>query len=44
MTVGRASDELVGELKAIGETMTSEWLEAAGDEGKAIIDAFKGMQ
>ncbi len=44
MTVGPASDELVGELKAIGETMTSEWLEAAGDEGKAIIDAFKGMQ
>jgi len=40
MTVGPASDKLVGELKAIGETMTTEWLEAAGDQGKAIVDGF----
>jgi len=44
MTVGPASDQMVGELKVIGETMTSEWLEASGDEGAAIVDAFKGMQ
>ncbi|NKB28665.1 MAG: C4-dicarboxylate ABC transporter substrate-binding protein [Rhodobacteraceae bacterium] len=44
MTVGPASDQMVGELKAIGETMTAEWLEAAGEEGAAIVDAFKGMQ
>ncbi len=41
MTVGPASDQMVGELKEIGVTMTNEWLEAAGDEGKAIVDAFK---
>lgn len=40
MTVGPASEQMVGELKAIGVTMTEEWLEAAGDEGKAIVDAF----
>lgn len=40
MTVGPAGKGLVNELKAIGETMTSEWLEAAGDDGKAIVDAF----
>ncbi len=40
MTVGRAGDGLVAELKAIGETMTAEWLDAAGDDGKAIVDAF----
>ncbi len=40
MTVGRAGDGLVEELKGIGETMTAEWLEAAGDDGKAIVDAF----
>lgn len=40
MTVGPASDKLVGELKEIGKTMTAEWLEAAGDQGKAIVDAF----
>ncbi|HMB47098.1 MAG TPA: TRAP transporter substrate-binding protein [Afifellaceae bacterium] len=44
MTVAPASEELVGELKEIGATMTSEWLADAGDEGKAIVDAFKSMQ
>jgi len=44
MTVGPASDQMVSELKAIGETMTAEWLEAAGAEGAAIVDAFKAMQ
>ncbi len=41
MTVGPASEQMVGELKEIGVTMTSEWLEAAGAEGQAIVDAFK---
>ena len=41
MTVGPASDQLVSDLKEIGETMTTEWLEAAGDDGAAIVDAFK---
>jgi TRAP-type C4-dicarboxylate transport system substrate-binding protein len=44
MTVGPASDQMVSELKEIGVTMTNEWLEAAGDEGAAIVDAFKAMQ
>lgn len=44
MTVGPASDQMVSELKEIGVTMTNEWLEAAGDEGKAIVDAFRAMQ
>jgi len=44
MTVGPAGDALVGELKEIGATMTAEWLEAAGDGGAAIVDAFKAMQ
>jgi len=43
MTVGPAGDALVGELKAIGATMTTEWLEAAGDDGKAIVDAFNAQ-
>ena len=44
MTVEKASDEMVDGLKVIGETMTAEWLEAAGAEGAAIVDAFKAMQ
>jgi TRAP-type C4-dicarboxylate transport system substrate-binding protein len=44
MTVGPANDALVGELRGIGETMTTEWLEAAGADGAAIVDAFKAMK
>ena len=41
MTVAPAGDALVGELKAIGATMSEEWLEAAGDDGKAIMEAYQ---
>ena len=41
MTVGPASDELVGELQEIGETMTTEWLNAAGESGEAVVKAYK---
>lgn len=44
MNVAPASDELKGELQAIGQTMTSEWLEAAGADGQAIVDAFNSMK
>jgi TRAP-type C4-dicarboxylate transport system substrate-binding protein len=44
MTTGPAGDALAAELRQIGETMTAEWLEAAGDQGKAIVDAFKAAQ
>lgn len=44
MTVGPASEQMTNELKEIGVTMTNEWLEAAGDEGKAIVDAFNSSQ
>ncbi|MEM7211932.1 MAG: C4-dicarboxylate ABC transporter substrate-binding protein, partial [Pseudomonadota bacterium] len=42
MTVQPAGDKLVGELNDVGKTMATEWIDAAGDEGAAIIDAFKG--
>ena len=44
MTVAPPSETLKSELKEIGETMTAEWLEAAGEQGKAIVDAFKAAQ
>ena len=42
MTVGPASEELVDELKVIGAQMTEEWLEAAGDEGQAVVEEYEG--
>ena len=44
MTVGKASDQMVGELREIGEIMTAEWLEAAGEQGQAVVDAYRAMQ
>ena len=44
MTVQRANDQMVGELQEIGKVMTAEWLEAAGEQGQAIVDAFRAMQ
>ncbi|WP_430449179.1 TRAP transporter substrate-binding protein [Rhodophyticola sp.] len=41
MTVEPAGEALMGELRAIGETMTNEWLEAASDEGRAIVEAYR---
>jgi TRAP-type C4-dicarboxylate transport system substrate-binding protein len=43
MTVSQPSEQLAQELEAYGQTMTDEWLNSAGAEGKAIIDAYRGM-
>lgn len=43
MSVAPPGDALRADLKGIGETMTNEWLEATGAEGKAIVDSFKAM-
>ena len=41
MTIAQPSEALRKELKRIGETMTAEWLAAAGPDGKAIVDAYR---
>jgi TRAP-type C4-dicarboxylate transport system substrate-binding protein len=41
MSVDRSSARLKGELKALGERMTAEWLKQAGAEGQAVIDAYR---
>jgi len=43
MTVEPASDALKGELQEIGATMTSEWLNSAGETGRSIIESFKSQ-
>jgi TRAP-type C4-dicarboxylate transport system substrate-binding protein len=41
MSIQPPGDQLQTDLLGIGETMTAEWLESAGDAGKAIVDDFK---
>ena len=43
MKVSGPGDQLKSELKGFGDTMTKEWLERAGAEGQAIVDAFGKM-
>jgi len=44
MIVAPAGEALVGELQEIGATMTEEWLEAAGENGKAIMEAYQASK
>jgi hypothetical protein len=40
MTVDRSNTRLKTELKAIWDRMTAEWLNLAGADGQAVIDAY----
>lgn len=41
MTVAPPSAQFKQELLAIGKTMTEEWVQKAGADGKALIDAYR---
>jgi TRAP-type C4-dicarboxylate transport system substrate-binding protein len=41
MTVAPPSDTLRSDLKAFGDTMTAEWIEAAGEPGKQLVEAYR---
>jgi len=43
MTIHEPSAQLKADMKKVGETMQKEWLEKAGPEGQAVIDAYKKM-
>lgn len=43
MTVVEPSAQLEADLEGFGSTMTEEWIKSAGDEGKAIVDAYKAQ-
>jgi len=41
MTVAPPSAQLKADLTKIGDTMLKEWIEKAGAEGKAMVDAYR---
>lgn len=43
ITIVQPSEALTTSMKNIGQTMTDEWLEQTGADGKAIIDAYRAM-
>jgi TRAP-type C4-dicarboxylate transport system, periplasmic component len=40
MKVQPPSPKLAGEYKELGKKLTGEWLEKAGADGKAVVDAY----
>jgi TRAP-type C4-dicarboxylate transport system substrate-binding protein len=43
MSIQPPGDTLRADLEKIGQTMTDEWLEATGEVGKKIVDAYKTL-
>jgi len=41
MNIVAPSEQLKADMKKVGDVMLKEWLDKAGPEGKALIDAFK---
>jgi TRAP-type transport system periplasmic protein len=41
MTIAAPSAALKADMAKVGDTMLKEWIEKAGPEGKALVDAFK---
>jgi len=43
MTILPPTPQLKADMKKVGDTMLKEWLEKAGLEGQAVVDAFRKM-
>jgi TRAP-type C4-dicarboxylate transport system substrate-binding protein len=43
MNIVAPSAQLKADMKKVGDTMLKEWLDKAGPEGKAIVEAFQKM-
>lgn len=43
MTVQEANVALVDDLRKVGETVLKVWLDKAGPEGRAVVDAYRAM-
>ena len=41
MVVADPSEQLTTDLAEIGATMTKEWIDEAGEDGQAILDAYQ---
>ena len=44
MTVYPPSAQLKGDMQKVGDTMLKEWLDKAGPEGKAVVDAYRAAK
>jgi TRAP-type C4-dicarboxylate transport system substrate-binding protein len=43
MTIAKPGEQLTADLRKVGNYMLAEWQRKAGDEGKKVIDIYRGM-
>ena len=43
MNIVQPSPQLKADMKKVGETMLKEWLDKAGPEGQALVDAYRKL-
>jgi TRAP-type C4-dicarboxylate transport system substrate-binding protein len=43
MSIVQPSPQLKADMKKVGDTMLQEWLQKAGPEGQAVVDAYKKL-
>lgn len=41
MQIHKPSAQLTADMKKVGDTLLQEWLKNAGDEGRALVDAYR---
>ena len=44
MSILKPSDQLMGDLRKVGNVMLAEWQRKAGDEGRKVIEAYRQQQ
>ncbi len=43
MTIVAPSEQLTADLRKVGNYMLAEWLRKSGDDGRKVVDAYRGM-
>jgi TRAP-type C4-dicarboxylate transport system substrate-binding protein len=43
MTIAKPSDQLTADLRKVGNFMLAEWQRKTGDDGKKVIEQYRGM-
>ena len=43
MAILAPSEQLTADLRKVGNYMLAEWLRKSGDDGRKVIDAYRGM-
>ena len=43
MTIHKPSEQLMADMRRVGNLMLAEWLRKVGDDGRKVIDAYRAM-